>query len=81
MKNSLLVLTIVTVAIFNLSCKKDSCQNCYQIVGGFAKNDTVATREVCDNEEAFELEHSSSGTTFWTCEKEKLNRYEWCGTK
>jgi hypothetical protein len=60
------------IAVFFLigfsSCEKEECQTCTKTIGGFAGNFTDEVREVCDTNEARELEESSSGTTTWECE-------------
>jgi len=51
-----------------VSCKKEDCQTCTKTIGGVAGNFTDEVREVCNDNEAVQLEESSSGTTVWTCE-------------
>jgi hypothetical protein len=51
-----------------MSCKKDKCQTCTKTIGGVAGNVVDEVREVCDEDEASNLEASSSGTTVWKCE-------------
>ncbi len=57
------VLIFAVFLIASTSCKKDNCQTCTKTIGGFAGTYTDEIREVCDNNEATELEESSSGTT------------------
>jgi len=61
-----LIFTVVLITL--ISCKKDDCQTCTKTIGGVAGNFTDEVREVCDDNEATDLEESSSGTTVWTCE-------------
>ena len=64
----ILIVTTILLAFTSTSCKKDECQTCTKTIGGFAGNFTDEVREVCNDNEATELEESSSGTTVWTCE-------------
>ena len=61
-------LFFITIAILAMNSCKDNCQTCTKTIGGVAGNETVEVREVCDENEAIDLEASSSGTTVWTCE-------------
>jgi hypothetical protein len=65
MKN-LIIATTMLIAL--MSCKKDKCQTCTKTIGGVAGNVVDEVREVCDEDEASNLEASSSGTTVWKCE-------------
>jgi hypothetical protein len=58
----------ITILFSITACKKENCQTCTKTIGGVAGNFTDEVREVCDDDEATELEESSSGTTVWTCE-------------
>jgi len=51
-----------------MSCKKDKCQTCTKTIGGVAGNVVDEVRNVCDEDEASNLEASSAGTTVWKCE-------------
>jgi len=66
MRTSILVLTAISLLTFS-SCKKE-CQTCTKTIGGVAGNFVDEEREVCDENEANDLEDSSAGTTVWTCE-------------
>jgi hypothetical protein len=62
------ILIIITAMLAFVSCKKEDCQTCTKTIGGVAGNFTDEVREVCNDNEAAQLEQSSSGTTIWTCE-------------
>ena len=61
---------LLSLTVIFISCSKDPCQDCFKTIGGIAGTDTVETREVCDEDDAENLEASSSGTTVWDCENE-----------
>lgn len=67
MKHILSATTILTFLILS-SCQKNNCQTCTKTIGGFAGNITDEVKEVCNDNEATELEVTSSGTTVWECE-------------
>jgi hypothetical protein len=67
MKHILSATTILTFLILS-SCQKNNCQTCTKTIGGFAGNITDEVKEVCNDNEATELEATSSGTTVWECE-------------
>lgn len=68
MRKIILTLIIISISTFINSCSKEKCQTCTKTIGGVAGNITVEVRKVCDEQEAQELEDSSSGTTHWECE-------------
>jgi len=55
-----------SLIIVVVSCQKN-CQTCEKSIGGVVSTDVVETKEVCDAQEAQNLEDSSAGTTVWNC--------------
>ncbi len=70
MKDLYKIIAPLSIIFVLNSCNKDECQNCYKTIGGVAGTDTVEIKEVCDEDDAENLEASSHGTIIWDCENE-----------